>query len=118
MRNGFTLTELLVVLSIAAITAAIATPRLIGIADSAAVRDETLRIVAAVDAARGAAIRLGDVVTLSITTANGVTMSGAGQPITFGPAGLGMGVSNRTITLSKGTALRRIVVSKLGRLTY
>ena len=118
MRTGFTLIELIVALCIAAFAAAIATPRIIGIADAAAVRGETIRLVATVDAARGAAIRLGAVMTLSVTVANGVTISGAGPPIAFGPAGLAMGVSNRTITLSKGSALRKVVVSKLGRLTY
>ncbi len=49
---------------------------------------------------------------------NGVTLGGAGQPLTFGPAGLAMGVSNRTITVTKGSAVRRIVMSSLGRLTY
>lgn len=141
MRSGIVLLELTVVLSIMAIVAAIAAPGIAGIADTAAVRDETFRLVAAIDAARGAAIRLGDVASLSITAtryratvvagtdtviawaqpgpaANGVTIAGAGQPMVFGPAGLAMGAANRTIIMTRGSAVRRVVIAKLGRLTY
>ena len=141
MRRGLTLTELLVVLVIIAIVAAIAAPRIATIADAAAVRDETIRLVGAVDATRGAAVRLDNVASLTITATSyratvidgsdtviawaqsgpatsGVSITGAGTPMTFGPAGLAMGVSNRTMTLSKGTAQRRVVLSKFGRLTY
>jgi len=141
MRRVQTLTELLVVLVIAAMVAAIALPRIGALADAAAVRDETIRLIAAVDATRGAAVRLDDVASLTITAtsyrativdgsdtltawsqtgpaASGVLIAGAGMPMTFGPAGLAMGVSNRTMTLSKGIAQRKVVLSKLGRVTY
>lgn len=119
MRRGVVLTELIIAMVCAGIIASIALPRLASINDAADVRNETLRVVSAIDSARGAAVRLNIVTSLAIPPAtNGVTLSGTGQPLLFGPAGLAMGVSNRTITLTKGSAVRRVVVSKLGRITY
>jgi Tfp pilus assembly protein FimT len=141
MRAGLVLFELLLAMVIAALIAAIATPRLLSISDAAAVRDETLRLVAALDATRGASIRLGVVATLAVADTsyrvvaiigsdtiipwrqpgpwrNGVSLGGAGQPIAFGPDGLATGVANRTFTVARGATLRRVVMSRLGRLTY
>jgi prepilin-type N-terminal cleavage/methylation domain-containing protein len=140
-HTGFVLIELLLALVIAAIVAAIALPRLVAVVDAAAVRTELMRLVGAVDAARGTAERLGTVATLHLddsgfvvtavvngsslqawrergTAEQGVTLSGAGQPIDFGPSGLAMGVANRTFTLSRGSAARNVVMSRYGRLTY
>jgi Tfp pilus assembly protein FimT len=141
MRSGLVLLELLLGLVLAALLAAIATPQLVALFDTAAVRDEAFRVVAALDAARGASIRLDVVATLTLTDSSyrvtaivgadtitpwqqsgprfrGVTLSGAGQPISFGPDGLAMGVANRTISVVKGDAVRKVVMSKYGRLTY
>jgi len=141
MRSGLVLVELMLVVVITMIVAAFAAPRLFAIADAAAVRSETMLVVAAFDAARGAAIRLGVVTTLTLSDStycvtavvdgdtltawrrrgpagNGVALGGTGQPVLFGPAGLGMGVANRTITVAKGSVVRRVVVSRLGRVTY
>ncbi len=141
MLRGFTLIEMIVVLVIVAIVATIAASRIAAIADAAAVRDESIRLIAAVDATRGAAVRLDDVASLTITATSyratvvdgtdtitawmqtgpattGVSISGTGTALVFGPAGLAMGVSNRTMTLSRGSAQRKVVLSKLGRLTY
>jgi len=141
MRAGLALLELLLAMVLAAIIASIATPRLVDLADAAAVRDEALRVVTAFDAARGAAVRLDVVTVLALTDTSyrvtaivgtdtvtpwqqsgasyrGVVLGGSGQSIAFGPDGLAMGVANRTITVAKGTALRRVVMSKYGRLTY
>lgn len=141
MRSGLVLIELLVVVVITGLLALIAAPRLFTAADAAAVRDEMLRVVAALDAGRGAAIRLGMVATLTLSDTsylvtaavggdtvtawrrpgpreNGVALTGTGQPLLFGPAGLAMGASNRTITVSRGSVERKVVVSRLGRVTY
>ena len=98
-------------------------------------------MVAALDAARGASVRLGVVATLTLSDTtysvtaivagdtvtawrqrgpwrSGVALSGTGQPVVFDPAGLAMGVSNRTITVTKGRAVRTVVVSRLGRISY
>lgn len=141
MRAGLVLIELLFVVVVLGLLALFAVPRLSGVVDAASVRDETMRAVAALDAARGVSIRLGTVATLTISDTSyrvtaivgpdtltawrqpgpaqaGVFISGAGQPVLFGPAGLALGVSNRTIKLTKGQAMRRIVVSRLGRISY
>ena len=141
MRFGMVLTELMIVLVLIGIIASIAVPRLSGMSDTAAVRVEALRVVAALDAARGAAVRLNTVASLTLSNTsylavavvgsdtviawsqtgpirNGVTLSGAGAPLLFGPAGLAMGVSNRTITVTRGNAVRRVVMSRLGRISY
>jgi prepilin-type N-terminal cleavage/methylation domain-containing protein len=141
MRSGLVLVELMIVLVITGLIASFAVPRLTDLSDRAAVRSETLRVVAALDAARGSAVRLDAVASLAMTAtgyrvtavvgtdtvvawtasgpqSSGVTVSGTGTPLLFGPAGIAMGVSNRTITLSRGAAVRRVVVSKLGRITY
>jgi len=140
-RRGLVLFELLLVLVLLAVMASFAAPRLVGIADGAAVRGETGRLIGALDAARGAAMRLGVVATLTLSDTSysvtaivdgdtltawqqpgpwlrGVALTGAGQSILFGPAGLAMGASNRTLVLARGNYVRRVVMSRLGRLTY
>ncbi|MGH7592674.1 MAG: GspH/FimT family pseudopilin [Gemmatimonadales bacterium] len=141
MRSGLVLIELMLVVVVAGLLALFAAPRLLAVVDAVAVRNETFRVVAALDAARGASIRLGAVATLTLSDTSyqviavtgtdtsmawrrpgprrsGVVLGGAGQAVSFGPAGLAMGVSNRTITLTKGSAARKVVVSRLGRITY
>jgi prepilin-type N-terminal cleavage/methylation domain-containing protein len=140
MRNGMVLPELLIALIVTGLVALIAAPRVAAFADAAAVRSEALRVVTALDAARGAAVRLDAVASLTFDATGyralvvvgadtvvawrsagppgSVTVSGGGSPLLFGPAGLALGVSNRTITVAKGSASRRVVVSRLGRITY
>jgi prepilin-type N-terminal cleavage/methylation domain-containing protein len=140
MRRGFTVFELLAVVTITGLMALIALPRLVRLGDGAAVRQETRRLVLALDAARGTATRLATPVRLVLTdtsyvvestidsetvvewraggpAAAGVGLSGAGAPITFGPAGIAMGVANRTLILTRGAANHRVVISRLGRIT-
>ncbi len=141
-RTGTTLLELALVIVILGILAAIAVPRITLVADEAAVRHQVHRLIGALDAARGAGIRLGTPAGLTVGIARltvaasvggvpttvwdvpgpadeGVSVSGAaGAPIMFGPAGLAIGASNRTIVLSRGAASRRVVISRLGRITY
>lgn len=141
MRNGLVLIELMLVLVVTGILVTFAAPRLSYAIDDAAVRDETMRVVAAIDAARGAAMRLGAVAQLTLADSayritavvngdtvlawrqhgslqSGVRIAGAAQPMAFGPSGLASGVSNRTLTLTRQRAARKIVMSRLGRLTY
>jgi prepilin-type N-terminal cleavage/methylation domain-containing protein len=139
--RGVTLIELLLALVLVAITAGIATPRLINVIDLATVHAETASLVSALDAARGAALRLGTVTRLTLADSGyqvaasvsgepitpwrsagpsrrGVRLTGAGQPILFAPSGIAMGAANRTLWLSKGAVSRRVVLSRLGRLTW
>jgi Tfp pilus assembly protein FimT len=137
-HRGTTVLELVLAIAIILVLAMLAVPRLVYVADAAAVRDETARLVAALDAARSAAIRLGANAALSIAptswqvlvvhgsdtlvawhaagaAAHGVTVAGAGGPIVFGQAGLAVGAANRTLTISRRLATRRVVISRLGR---
>ncbi len=133
--RGVTLIELLLVLAILAIVALIAAPRLGSARDRAALRAARGVVLAGLDAARGAAVRLGGSVALgdsagllrvqSDTTTVwssaelgrlGVSLTGLGTPIRFGPAGLATGASNRTLRLSRGTDTMSVVLSRLGRI--
>jgi prepilin-type N-terminal cleavage/methylation domain-containing protein len=143
MQNGYSLIELATATALVGAVALVALPRLAAIGDDAAVRAAGARVVVAVDAARGAARRMGGSAQLTfadsawtITTlgaadtlsvvawraagamASGVTLTGAGSPLLFGADGLGMGASNRTLVLSRGGAVRRVVLSRLGRVTW
>lgn len=137
MTRGTTLLELLLALVVLALLTALAVPRVIGLADRAALSVEATRVRAALETARGAGMRLGTVAALQLGAgawevravfdgvetvawrspgiAAGVTLEGAGEPLRFGPAGLAVGVSNRTLRLRRGSAVREIVVSRLGR---
>ena len=44
-----------------------------------------------------------------------VVMTGATHTLTFSPVGISMGFSNASWTLTKGSATRRVVISRLGR---
>ena len=46
----------------------------------------------------------------------GVALAGPSRPLAFAPTGLPMGVSNATFQLSRGAVVRRIVISRLGRI--
>ena len=141
MRSGLVLVELIVVMVLIGLVALVAVPDLASAIDRAAVREETLRVVAALDAARGAAVRFGGDVALTLadtayqvtavtgsdTTVpwrrpgpvqRGITLAGGGAPLHFGPAGLATGASNRTIVVARGNTAHRIVISRLGRITY
>ena len=141
MRRGVTLTELLIGLILVGLLALLAVPRLAALHDGVRVREETVRLLAALDLARGAAVRLGSNTRLTLSdsgyllnaapidiltelwrapgpAANAVQLSGAGAPILFGPSGVAVGASNRTLILTKGSVSRRIILSRLGRVSW
>lgn len=138
-RRGYTLLELLLAITMLSLLGGITMPHVGTLADAAAVRHARLELRAALDAARGAAIRLGASVelrddgtrraivpllppdTVPVWTgpsaaAHGVHQAGFGSAITFGPAGLATGASNRTVTLTRGSATLTVVISRLGRI--
>jgi prepilin-type N-terminal cleavage/methylation domain-containing protein len=141
MRRGVTLLELLIGLVLVGLVAAVVAPRLVALHDGAKLRQEAIRLVMALDRARGTAVRRGLNARLTLTSADyvidaalpdtllevwrvpgpgasAVQLGGAGAPILFGPAGVAVGVSNRTLVLTAGSTARRIVLSRLGRITW
>ena len=141
MRTGVVLLELILALTVAALLALIVAPSVASIANAAALRTEVIRLAGELDAARSAAVRLDGRAELRLSdntyslavlagsdtvakfstrgpAASGVTLSGAGSTIAFGPEGIAMGASNRTLVLTRGGASRTVVISRLGRLTY
>lgn len=135
MRPGYTMMELLLVLSITAILAAASLPALLGMRDRITVR------LAAADAAR----TLADARSIALTAAQrtavridarentltvvagadtlrtlhlseyGVRVRTTRDSIAFGPTGIGWGAATATITLSRGSASTALAISRLGR---
>ena len=141
MDRGFSLIELLIGLVLVGLLLLLAVPHLVGLRDAAKLRQETLRLVVVLDRARGTAVRFASNARLTLTDADytiavalpdtmmevwrapgpgadAVGLGGAGAPILFGPAGVAVGASNRTLVLTAGSSSRRIILSRLGRITW
>lgn len=140
-RMGYTLPEMLIAIVLISMLALIGLAPVRGIRDTAVVRREQQRLADALERARGAAVRLGVPTRLAVTDTayritavtltgdsvlawrdhgpqgEGVLLSGGGAPLIFGPSGVAMGASNRTMTLRRGAVVRTVVVSRLGRIT-
>ena len=136
MRNGFSFAELLLTLAVTGILVGIAVPRLSVILDGIEVQSAAARLVAAHQRAQMMAVTRGRVLILSVR-ADSVTISprdgvaplwsepgpaaarvaleGTSRQFTFSPEGLTLGLSNATLRLSRGSALRDVVISRLGR---
>jgi type II secretion system protein H len=136
MRQGFSLVELMLVLAVAGLLFGIALPRLSGALDHIEVESQANHLVAAHRRARIMAVTRGQVLVLTIDSAsivirprgqasplwaeNGpaaarVTLEGPARQFTFSPVGLTLGLSNATLRLTRGSASRTIVISRLGR---
>lgn len=141
MPRGFTLVELLLVITLMTLGTAIALPRLARAAGETDLHQEAARMVTALGEARATAIRLGVPARLTLGDSTyavdatiagtvtrvwqmpgpafrGIVITGAGAPLAFAPSGLAMGAANRTVHLSQGAAERTVVISRLGRLTW
>jgi Tfp pilus assembly protein FimT len=128
--------ELMLVLAVAGLLFGIALPRLSGALDHIEVESQANHLVAAHRRARIMAVTRGQVLVLTIDSAsivirprgqasplwaeNGpaaarVTLEGPARQFTFSPVGLTLGLSNATLRLTRGSASRTIVISRLGR---
>jgi Tfp pilus assembly protein FimT len=137
MRRGTTLVETLLSLVILSLLLGIALPRFGAVRDQLAVGQAAGHIAAAHRRARITAILQSRPVVLTIgpdslalavepdsgvrwaeagPAVHGVTLAGGARKITFSPVGITTGVSNATFRLSRGTAIRTVVVSRLGRI--
>jgi prepilin-type N-terminal cleavage/methylation domain len=135
-RAGFTLIEVVIVLTISAILATVTIPRAGRFIDGLEVRGATTEAMSLFSLARHYAIAhsaqatldidplartlsiksLGQTITSrDIGAAHGVSIAANRTSITYSPIGVGFGAANFTMILAKGRAADTIVVSRLGR---
>jgi prepilin-type N-terminal cleavage/methylation domain-containing protein len=136
-RRGFTLIELVLAVVVVSLMTGVAVPVVLRWRDRFAVEALVAATTSAFDQARGAAVRLQRPVAVddSLGTirvridsvgesapltppivTGGVALSGLAQPIRFGTLGLTLGASNRTLVFERGGVVRRLVLSRLGRI--
>jgi prepilin-type N-terminal cleavage/methylation domain-containing protein len=137
MRQGFSLLETVLVLAVIGLLLGIALPQLSGTLDRIEVESAARQMAGAHQRARLLALARGTVVVLSVSTAElSIRLSGETAPVwfesgpaassvgmieperqfTFSPIGLTLGLSNATIHLTRGSATRSVIVSRLGRI--
>ncbi len=141
MSKGFTLLELIVVVAIAALLLAFWIPRAARLMDwlatERAVRDVTTALAVGRNGAVMQSTRariLIDTDTLRIDrwgaqgwepwwrtpgpASYGVSLAVSNRVVTFGPTGMGWGVSNTTIVLRRGSQAETITLSRVGRVKH
>jgi prepilin-type N-terminal cleavage/methylation domain-containing protein len=137
--RGVTLPEMLVVLALMALTAAVAIPPVVRALDRAATEEGAWRYAAMFETTRALAIARARQARIELDTARGTAVIAvhdtgarwdtvdarplgrarvsASQAIsTFSPLGFGFGLSNATIIFVRGTASDTLTVSRTGRL--
>jgi len=139
MNRGFTLIELALALLIAGLMAILAAGPVLGLRDRLAVDQAARDIVAlhararllamvesrpirldiGVDSSLMRVIADGDTITRwrgAGLSAEPASVSGPARPLWFSPAGVTYGVSNATWVVTRGSAEKRVVVSRWGRI--
>lgn len=138
MHRGFTLVEILLVLTILAVVVAVGVPRLGPAFDRIATDGAARDVTTAIAVARAAAVLQGTRARLRIGTdslrvdregplgwepyarwpgpgAAGVALQVTNPEIVFGPLGLGWGLANTRVELRRGSQIETITTSRLGR---
>ena len=141
MRRGVSLLELLVVLVVVGLLAGAVVPNAASLTDRLIVEHEAARVLVAFRSAwltarvqhRLALLRItADSLTIrTVETAGstdtllawlapgpraaGVALTSPAHTSVFGPDGIALGLANTTLSLERGRAVRRVVVSRLGR---
>lgn len=135
MRRGYTIVELTLVLAVIALLLGIALPRIAPLRDGWSAEQAAQAVILAHSRARGAAILLSRPLVLTVApeslriatladsvvwrgpgpSAEGASLAGPIRKLTFSPVGLSMGLSNATFRITRGAAVRTVVVSRLGR---
>jgi prepilin-type N-terminal cleavage/methylation domain-containing protein len=135
-RSGYTILELTLVIAIISILAAILIPGIASLLDQIDVRGATADARSVFAAARHVAIARASPVTVDIDTAahtllvragsdtvrwrdehelHGVRFRATRTSMTYAPTGVGYGVSNLTLIITKRNAADTLVISRLGR---
>ncbi len=139
MRRGTTLLELLLVIVLTAILALIALPALAALRDGLAVNEAAAlvsgaharaRLLAVVEQRVTVLTLTPDSLTVRVVESSGdtsarwrargpaalrVTSAGLPREITFAPSGVAFGFANGTYEFTRGSAARRVIVSRYGR---
>lgn len=135
MRPGYTIMEVLIVLTISAILSTVSVRALVGMRDRLAVRlaatdatrtlsdARTIALTAArrtavrIDAPRGTIAVLHGTDTLRLLRLSdyGVRLRSTRDSLAWGPTGIGWGANTATITFTRGRASTALAVSRLGR---
>ena len=136
MRRAFTLPELLLVLALGSILLGVAIPRFSAALDRIEVSAAARHVAAAHQRARLIAVTRGIVAVLSVDpvtltirrrgeaaplwseagpAARRVSLAGPARQFTFSPEGFSLGLSNATLRLTRGSATRTVIISRLGR---
>ncbi|HXC25662.1 MAG TPA: type II secretion system protein [Gemmatimonadaceae bacterium] len=134
--RGMTLIELLLVLAIVGILTAVVVPRVATFIDGIDVRGAADDAEGLMTSARHLAIARAAKASVGIDTGartltlqvggdtlqrrdegalHGVRLTSNGAAVTYSQIGLGFGVTNLTLVITKGTAAETLFVSKLGR---
>jgi prepilin-type N-terminal cleavage/methylation domain-containing protein len=135
--KGFSLLELLIVMTVTGIVLAIAVPRARAGLDRAAVRSAGWDVRATVGMARTLALAGHAVVVVDVDSAagmlrivrgadvllrrgvgqaHGVELRATRDSLAYDPYGMGRGASNLSIVIRKGAAVETVFVSRLGRI--
>ena len=134
--EGYTLVELLLVLTIAGVVLAIAIPRGVSSLDRISVTSASGDVQATLNYARLLALAGGSAVAIDVDSArgelrvrrgaelvvsrnvgqaHGVTVRGSRDSLTYDPRGLGRGAANLSIIVRRRSAVETVFVSRLGR---
>lgn len=140
-RVGFTVLELMVVICIAAVLAAVWLPRSARMLDQLATERAVRDITTALAVARHGAVLRSTRARLTISAdslridrfeeqgwkpwwrkpgpaSHGVALETSNPIVVFGPSGMGWGVSNTTIVLRRGSHAETITMSRVGRVKH
>ncbi|MDB4878402.1 MAG: hypothetical protein JWM41_4848 [Gemmatimonadetes bacterium] len=138
-RAGYTLLELMVVTTIAALSLALVAPRFAALRDGASVRGAVAEIGAAFSMARQAAIARRTTVAIVFDTSGGtLEVRSAGHTVwrralrsmygialganrdsaVYDARGLGYGVSNLSVTVRRGALADTLTMSRMGRVRW
>lgn len=136
MRQGMTVIETIVVLSLVALVIAMVVPTLSRLRDGIAVRNATAEAVSAFAIARRSAILRSAIAALgvdqppgfiTVTVAGetlvqrnleesyGVTLSSTRDSTAYSPLGHGVGAANLSLVIARGSVAETIFVSREGR---